>query len=673
VRRSYQYLLIIQMTFVEGSVHIDRWCLGEPSLMVPGLLAARTVDRLGTCLFAGRSARRRELRARMRVRRLALQNFRGVCSGTVLLGGNALLVGSNSVGKSTVCEALDLVLGPERMFRRPVIDEYDFYAARYQVVDGELPEVRIEVVLADLAAEARRRFRSHLRRWSSHRDDFADPSLDATEESGDDEWCLPVVFLGRFNPDEDDFEGGTFFAHPELVADDLTGTLTGLGAGLKSFTREDKRLCGFLYLRPNRTGSRALSFQRGSLLDTIVRLESESASQLWEQVLRDLNDLVIAGNDSAFLKVRTEVRARVERFLTLTDDPRAVDVRVSELTREHLREVLRLFLATQPGAHGVPFNRLSTGSLNLLVFALLTYIAELKGDNTVIFAMEEPEIALPPHAQRRLIDFVVSRMGQVIITSHSPYVIEKFDPDRVVVLARNDAGALTSTKVVLPADFKLKRYRDNRRQFAEALLARAVLVVEGATETAVFHAVADVLDRDPAVVDYLHPDLAGISIFDAGNDVSVPLFAPVFADMGKPVFGIHDTPTTPLAPGVAAKTARFTHHEVISYPGIEALLVAETPIDVQKRFAATVTARPDYPTGTSPLSLTSTEDQVRAHVRKLLQDRKGANGGYAALLIAECSGKAELPASLANFLISINAQLQRSGESLDDPTPGSDN
>jgi predicted ATP-dependent endonuclease of OLD family len=39
---------------------------------------------------------------------------------------DALLAGSNSVGKSTVCKALDLVLGPERMFRRPVIDEYDF-------------------------------------------------------------------------------------------------------------------------------------------------------------------------------------------------------------------------------------------------------------------------------------------------------------------------------------------------------------------------------------------------------------------------------------------------------------------------------------------------------------------------------------------------------------------
>jgi putative ATP-dependent endonuclease of OLD family len=592
----------------------------------------------------------------MRVRRVALQRFRGVRSGTVLFDGDALLVGSNSVGKSTVCEALELVLGPERMFRRPVIDEYDFYAAHYQEVDGVLPEVRIEVVLTELEAEAQRRFRSHLRRWSPERSDFIAP-LPTGAETDEGEWCLPVLFLGRFNPDEDDFEGSTFFAHPEALADDLTEETTVLGGGLKTFTREDKRLCGFLYLRPNRTGNRALSFQRGSLLDTIVRLESQSAGQLWEKALRDLDEVVIAGDDTAFMKVRTEVRTRVERFLGLSDDPAAVDVRVSELTREHLREVLRLFLSTRPGAHGVPFNRLSTGSLNLLVFALLTYIAELKGDSSVIFAMEEPEIALPPHAQRRLVDFVVNRMGQVIITSHSPYVIEKFDPDRVVVLARDNAGALTSTKVVLPPDFKLKRYRDNRRQFAEAVLARAVLVVEGATEAAVFQAAADVLDRDQGAPDYLHLDLAGISIFDAGNDVSVPVFAPVFADMGKPVFGFHDTPTKPLEAGLSTKTARFTRYEVIPYDGIERLLIAETPVDVQKRFAAAVTIRPDYP-GTAPLATTATDDEVRTHVRSLLQARKGGNGGYAGLLIAECSGRAELPATIAGFLIAIDSDLR---------------
>jgi putative ATP-dependent endonuclease of the OLD family len=41
----------------------------------------------------------------------------------------------------------------------------------------------------------------------------------------------------------------------------------------------------------------------------------------------------------------------------------------------------------------------------LLVFALLTLIADRKGNESVIFAMEEPEIALPPHTQRRVARF----------------------------------------------------------------------------------------------------------------------------------------------------------------------------------------------------------------------------------------------------------------------------
>lgn len=602
----------------------------------------------------------------MKVRRITLKNFRGVQQGTVLFDGHALLVGSNSVGKSTICEALDLVLGPERMFRRPVIDEYDFYAARYQEVEGALPEVRIEVILTELSPEAQRRFGGRIRRWSAELADFIDTTVDAVEAADEGEWCLPVVFLGRFDPDEDDFTGGTYFAHPEMIPDNLSvDEPTGLGAGLKLFTREDKRLCGFLYLRPNRTGNRALSFQRGSLLDTIVRLESQMVGPLWEKVLRDLDEIVVASEESGFVKIRTEVRQRVDRFLGLADDPDAINVRASELTREHLREVLRLFVATQPGAHGVPFNRLSTGSLNLLVFALLTYIAELKGDSSVIFAMEEPEIALPPHAQRRLVDFVVDRMGQVIITSHSPYIIERFGPDHVVVLARDEAGTLTSTAVVLPADFKLRRYRDNRRQFAEAVLARAVLVVEGETEAAVFPAIADVLDQDETV-DYMHLDLAGISIFNASNDVSVPLYAPVFANMGKPVFGIHDTPKKPLEPEIEEKNASFSRYHVILHAGIEHLLVREIPAAVQRRFAASMTSRSDYPTNCGCLADTADDETVRAHVQQLLKIRKGSAGGYAALLIAECTSRAELPPSLADFLIQIDADLGR-------PSPAASN
>nr|WP_240544002.1 ATP-binding protein [Bradyrhizobium canariense] len=76
------------------------------------------------------------------------------------LAGHTLLVGGNNVGKSTVCEALDLVLGPERLYRRPVIDEHDFHCGRYLDDQKEPIEVRVE----DLPQEAELRFHRHLLR-----------------------------------------------------------------------------------------------------------------------------------------------------------------------------------------------------------------------------------------------------------------------------------------------------------------------------------------------------------------------------------------------------------------------------------------------------------------------------------------------------------------------------
>lgn len=61
-----------------------------------------------------------------------------------------------------------------------------------------------------------------------------------------------------------------------------------------AFKTSDKRLCGFLYLRTLRTGSRALSLVRGSLLDIILRLQEDKSFKIWEDVLEQLRVLPVA-------------------------------------------------------------------------------------------------------------------------------------------------------------------------------------------------------------------------------------------------------------------------------------------------------------------------------------------------------------------------------------------
>ena len=47
----------------------------------------------------------------MQVSRLTLENFRGSKSADLEFDGHTLLIGGNNVGKSTICEALELALG----------------------------------------------------------------------------------------------------------------------------------------------------------------------------------------------------------------------------------------------------------------------------------------------------------------------------------------------------------------------------------------------------------------------------------------------------------------------------------------------------------------------------------------------------------------------------------
>lgn len=95
-------------------------------------------------------------------------------------------------------------------------------------------------------------------------------------------------------------------------------------------------------------------------------------------------------------------------------------LKISDLTREHLRKILTLFIETGSSGrdgnpYAAPFYYQGTGTANMLVLALLSQIAEFK--QNVIFAMEEPEIAIAPHTQKQVIKKVWSQSSQSIFTS----------------------------------------------------------------------------------------------------------------------------------------------------------------------------------------------------------------------------------------------------------------
>jgi putative ATP-dependent endonuclease of OLD family len=104
----------------------------------------------------------------MKIYSLAIENFRGIRSAEIVLPHHAVLLGDNNTGKSSLLEAIDLVLGPDRLSRRPPIDEHDFYQGGYRAVaaegngNGTTPtdaaKIKVEVTITDLSQEQQARF-----------------------------------------------------------------------------------------------------------------------------------------------------------------------------------------------------------------------------------------------------------------------------------------------------------------------------------------------------------------------------------------------------------------------------------------------------------------------------------------------------------------------------------
>lgn len=504
----------------------------------------------------------------MKVSKLKIQNFRGIKSADLLLPDHVVLIGDNNVGKSTIFEALDLVLGPDRLGRRPVVDEHDFYHSEYRSYDDQpQPEILVEATVTHLNAEQRVRFKDYVEWWDCDKNELLTGPPPADVDQDQIVHALRLTFSGLYDDEEDDFFGTTYFSKSENEGD------------RQLFRKKDKQYCGFLYLRSLRTGSRALSLEHGSLLDIILRIK-EIRPQMWEKTIAAVAEYDVASDEELGISgILGSIQASIQKYV-----PRewgaAPHLKVSNLTREHLRKVITAFVSTGEGDHAAPFYRQGTGTINLLVLAMLSQIAQDK--QNVVFAMEEPETAIPPYAQKRIVHEVRKLSAQSLFTSHSPYVLEEFNLDETVVLSRQADGILTQATVSLPDSVKHKRYRrEFRTRFCEALLSRRVLIAEGATEASGVPAAARRLaELNPAT--YSSLEGLGICTLDAGGETEIADLSKLYRGLGKQVYAACDKQTPDDEAAITAEVDElFMHHE----KGFEDLVLKNTTQAAMERFA----------------------------------------------------------------------------------------
>ncbi len=559
----------------------------------------------------------------MRAARILIKNFRGIDHAELLLPRHGVLIGDNNTGKTTVLEALDLALGPDRLNRIPPIDEHDFFRGRYlpeadqaadeeaqgggeagepvpaeaenpvpveageqappgEGGDAETPMIEIEVTVLNLSEEQKATFGDYVEFWDRGTGTFYTEPDSAGVDAAEITEALRVTFRGWYDAEEDDFEGRTYFTRSLVEADRP-----------EFFSRRHKQVCGFLYLRSLRTGSRALSLERGSLLDIILRLK-EVRPQMWEATLGTLAEISVASDPELGISpVLESINTALKKYV-----PKEWGVephlKVSNLSREHLRRVITAFIATGEGNHAAPFYRQGTGTINMLVLAMLSQIAEDR--QNVIFAMEEPETAIPPYAQKRIVHEVRQLASQTIFTSHSPYVLEEFAIEETVVLERNGDGVLQRKEITLPANVKKKRYRQEfRTRFCEGLLARRVLLAEGSTEAAAFPATCRRL-AELNSESYSSLEALGVCVVDAGGETGIPGMAQLYRKLGKRTFAICDNQGDENKGLIEAQVELLLMHDEA---GFEEMVLNGTTPEALARFASIIDW-PQHLTGAHP-------------------------------------------------------------------------
>ena len=582
----------------------------------------------------------------MEVVKLTIANFRGIKSAEILLKGNCVFVGDNNSGKSTIFEALDLVMGPDRLARHPIIDEHDFYAGEY-IKDGSPQEIKIESIISGLNEEQIRHFGSYIEWWDTETNALIEgPPAEAT----DGENVVPalrVTFIGKYDIEEDDFKGQTFFA--SSLREGATEAL---------FKAKDKRMCGFLYLRTLRTGNRALSLEKGSLLDIVLQLK-EIRPQMWESVISQLKDVVVAADPALGISdILSEVQKSLSSLVSYetADKPQ---VRVSNFTREHLRKVLTVFMGSgalrEDGSeYATPYYHQGTGTINTLVLSLLSMIADIK--KNVIFAMEEPEIALPPHIQKRVVLSVVDKSTQALFTSHSPYVLEEFEATQILVVSREN-GVMKVSSAGMPPNVKVKGYQEElRKRFCETLLARRVLIVEGRTELDVYSAAARKLQK-------LHQDehisfeTLGISPINAESDSKISPLGEYYRGMNKKVYAIFDKQDVSSREKI---TSSVDYAFEAAEHGIENVVLKGVEGSVLRKFAMKLVSEGDWPSHLKRCTPNDsmTDDEIYNALFDYMTGKKGE--GALARLVVFCN-EDEMPAFVRDTIYSIAETIKNRG------------
>ncbi len=427
----------------------------------------------------------------MNIVRLKISGFRGVSSADIVLGKHSVLVGPNNSGKTTVIEALALLLGRDRLVRR--LTEHDFH--------GSAPNETARILcIATVTGFAPNDPHHHPSWFSPERgvEKWFAPiakTLSAVPDARHTDLAVQIGFAARFDLDELEAETIRFFVDDEATLGDPFAE----HAHLRAIHTKALQELGFFLVPASRTWDRWISFSselfrrvvatRGDMPAQAVRAERQ---RLWAPAQGDcLEDQPglsqIVNTVNAELRTLMASAPKLQLRLTATDSDSV------------LESVVPHFV--QGAGPTLPSLRQGSGLVSLQSLLLLMQFGKARAETgqSFVLAVEEPELHIQPSQQKRLVSRLNALCDQTIVTTHSPIVAAMFPAHDTLFLETRDgvlsARPLMDTVPAQPTNHQQHLLYAWRQRLVAALMHECVLIPEGISDVAWLEALQTALDQ----------------------------------------------------------------------------------------------------------------------------------------------------------------------------------